>query len=230
MTCCAGHAAGNSRVSPALANLADAHQELGAHVGGVAGRVGRAEHQQPERRAFGLDAQRHHRDRHHAGRLVEPAHRLEAGVQPAVRQREARREALARRRSRRWRTAARANASAAPQTRMPACGIRNSRFSSATSTAGRSSGARGQHDRSRPAMQPVGDRHVVLAVADHLDDPVLEALDLLAQHFHLPLLQRHRALAVRAGQLDRREQLGMALEEAGRVGQVVGDVVFGDAR
>ena len=94
---------------------------------------------------------------------------------------------------------------------------------------GQVGGVGGEHQRARPAVQLVGDRDVVLAVADHLDDLPLEALDLVAQHFHLPLLQRHRALAVRAGQLDRAEQLGVALEEAGAGGQVVGDVGLGDA-
>jgi hypothetical protein len=58
---------------------------------------------------------------------------------------------------------------------------------------------------------------------------VLEALDALAQHLHLPLLQADGACAVRAAQLHRRQQFGMALEEARCVGQVVGDIGFGDA-
>ena len=40
--------AGSRRDSAGARHLADAHQELGAHVGGVARRVGRAEHQQAE--------------------------------------------------------------------------------------------------------------------------------------------------------------------------------------
>ena len=54
------------------------------------------------------------------------------------------------------------------------------------------------------------------------------SFDLLAQHFGLALLQAHGALAVRAGELHARQQLGMALEEAGCAQQVFGDVVFGD--
>ena len=137
-----------------------------------------------------------------ARRLVEPLHRLEAGVDAAVRRAQAGGEAPARRRSTPLRERQRRErARRTPQTRIAACGIRNSCCSSRTSTSGRSRGVGGEHQRARPAMQPVGDGHVLLAVADHLDDLLLEALDLVAQHFHLPLLQRHRALAVRAGEL-----------------------------
>ena len=44
-------------------DLADAGQELGAHVGGVARRVGRGEHEQAEGAALALVAQRDQRDR-----------------------------------------------------------------------------------------------------------------------------------------------------------------------
>ena len=87
----------------------------------------------------------------------------------------------------------------------------------------------GAQQRARPAVQAVGNGHVVLAVADHLDQLVLQALDFFAQHFHLPLLQRHRTLPVRAGQLHGGQQLRMALEEAGRLGQEIRDVFFRDA-
>ena len=58
---------GSKRASAGAGDLADALQELGAHVGAVARRVGRAEHQQAE----GLGrrrpcAQRDHRHRRHA--------------------------------------------------------------------------------------------------------------------------------------------------------------------
>mmetsp|Transcript_10793 Transcript_10793/g.29567 ORF Transcript_10793/g.29567 Transcript_10793/m.29567 type:complete len:240 (-) Transcript_10793:372-1091(-) len=89
--------------------------------------------------------------------------------------------------------------------------------------------ASGAHDGQRPAVQPVGDRDVVLAVADHLDDPQLQALDLVAQHLGLALLQRHGAGAVRMLQLHAGQQRRMALEETGGGRQVVGDVGFGDA-
>jgi hypothetical protein len=41
------------------------------------------------------------------------------------------------------------------------------------------------------------------------------SLDLVAQHLGLALLQAHGAVAVRAGQVHRGQQLGMALEEIG---------------
>jgi hypothetical protein len=44
---------------------------------------------------------------------------------------------------------------------------------------------------------------------------VLQRLDLLAQHLGLALLQADGAVAVRAGQLHRSQQLGVALEEVG---------------
>jgi len=65
-------------------------------------------------------------------------------------------------------------------------------------------------------------------VADHFHDALLQQLDLLAQHLGLALLQAHCAVAVRAGELHRGQQLGVALEEVGRVRQIVGNVVFGD--
>ena len=102
-------------------------------------------------------------------RLVEPLHRLEAGVDAAVRHAQAGREALHVVARPAARTASAANASAAPQTRIAACGIRNWCCSSRTSTSGRSAAFGGEHQRAGPAMQLVGDRDVVLAVPDHLD-------------------------------------------------------------
>jgi hypothetical protein len=80
----------------------------------------------------------------------------------------------------------------------------------------------------RPAMQAVGDDHVLVAMAHHVHHAVLERLDLFAQHLRLPLLQAHGPVAMRAGELDGSQQLGVPLEEIGRVRQVVGDIVFGD--
>jgi hypothetical protein len=78
-------------------------------------------------------------------------------------------------------------------------------------------------------VDAVGDGEVLLAVADHLDDAHLQALDALAQHLHLPLLQRDGPLPVRAGERDAGHELGVALEEGRVVGQVLRDVGFGDA-
>src|SRR5207244_1993646 len=64
----------------------------------------------------------------------------------------------------------------------------------------------------------------------HLDDLVLEPPDLVAQHLHLPLLQRHRAHAVRTGQAHRGQRFGVALEEARRLEQVACDLAFADGR
>ncbi len=78
--------AGSRRDSAALASSPMRLQELGAHVGGVARRVGRGEHEQAEGLGAGvawrsgiiaIDITRR--------RLVQPLHRLEAGVHAAVR-------------------------------------------------------------------------------------------------------------------------------------------------
>ena len=52
---------------------------------------------------------------------------------------------------------------------------------------------------------------------------------LTPQHLHLALLQRHGALAMRAGELDGGQQLRMAFKEARCVHQIIGDLFFGDA-
>ena len=69
---------------------------------------------------------------------------------------------------------------------------------------------------------------VLVAVAHHLHHALFQPLDLLAQHLGLALLQAHGTLAVRAGELHAGQHLGVALEEAGRAQQKVGDVFFGD--
>ena len=145
-------------------HLADARQELGAHVGGVAGRVGRGEHEQAERAALARRGAAGSSPATAPGRLVEPPHRLEAGVDAAVRRRRLAAKLLHVVADRACANGSAANASAAPQTRIAACGIRNSCCSSRTSTVGQVGGVGGQHDRARPAMQPVGDGDVVLAV------------------------------------------------------------------
>jgi uncharacterized protein GlcG (DUF336 family) len=93
-------------------------------------------------------------------------------------------------------------------------------------SVGRSNGSR-TASRRPVLVHLLADGGVFVAVA-HFDDALLQALDLLAQHFGLALLQAHGALAVRAGELHARQHLGMALEEAGCAQQVFGDVVFGD--
>jgi len=57
---------------------------------------------------------------------------------------------------------------------------------------------------------------------------MLQHFDLLAQHLRLTLLQTHGPVAVRAVELHGGQQLGMALKKVGRIGQVVGNVVFGN--
>ena len=209
-------------------DLADAPQEFGAHVGGVARRVGRREHQQAEGDRAGAVAQRDHRDRARGAGIVEPADRLEAGVDAAIRHRQAAREDLdvvadrLRELERRERLVGAPDADRALRDQEPVEQL-------AHQHVGQVGRVRRQHQRLGPLMQLVGDRGVVLAVPDHLDQLLLETLDLVAQHFHLPLLQRHRAMAVRAGQLHGSQQLGMALEEARAVGEVVRDVGLGDA-
>src|SRR6218665_76749 len=82
--------------------------------------------------------------------------------------------------------------------------------------------------RRAPLVQFVRDGRVVGAVAHHLHDALLQALDLLAQHLGLALLQAHGARAMRVGDLHAGQHLGMALEEARRAEQKLGDIVFGD--
>ena len=77
-------------------------------------------------------------------------------------------------------------------------------------------------------MQLVGQGHVLVRVTDHVHDAVLQRLDLVAQHQGLTFLQAHGALAVRVRELHAGQQLGVALEKIGCIGQVIGDVVFGD--
>ena len=79
-------------------DLADARQELGAHVGGVARRIGRAR-APAGRRPAALSARAAGSSRSTCRRrVVQPADRLEAGVDAAVRRGQAGGEALARRR------------------------------------------------------------------------------------------------------------------------------------
>ena len=85
----------HGRFRPAAAtggagDLADARQELGAHVGRVARRVGRAQHQQAEGVQRAGLAQRHHRHRQHAAPASSSQRDgLEAGIDAAVGQRQA---------------------------------------------------------------------------------------------------------------------------------------------
>ena len=65
-------------------------------------------------------------------------------------------------------------------------------------------------------------------MADHVDQAMLQHLDLVAQHLGLALVQVDHALAVGTTQLHRGQQLGIALEEAGVLDQVLGDVALGD--
>ena len=53
-------------------DFADAGEELGAHVGGVARRIGRREHEQAERAALALVVERDQRQRERLRRRVEP--------------------------------------------------------------------------------------------------------------------------------------------------------------
>ena len=86
----------------------------------------------------------------------------------------------------------------------------------------------GQQHVTRPALQLVGNHHVVVAVAHHVHDAVLQRFDFFAQHLGLALLQAHCPRAVAAGQLHGRQQLRMALKKVGRVDQELGNVSLGD--
>ena len=79
-----------------------------------------------------------------------------------------------------------------------------------------------------PAQDAVRQHDVLAAVADHFHDALLQRLDFFAQHLGLALLQAHGPVAVRAGELHGGQQFGMAQEKVGRIGQVVGNIVFGD--
>jgi hypothetical protein len=62
-----------------------------------------------------------------------------------------------------------------------------------------------------------------VTVAQQLGKTPFEQLVLVAQHFHLPLLQRHRGFAVRIAEPDRGQQFGVLGEEIGIGEQIVGD-------
>ena len=223
----AAHTSGSSRVSAALATSPMRARNSVPMSARVAGRVGRGEDEQAERAALALVVERDQRQRERLRRRVEPLHRLEAGVDAAVRRRQAAREGLHVVADRAGERQRREHLGAAPDADRR---LRDLELvlQLADEHVGQVGGVGGEHQRARPAVQLVGDGDVVLAVPDHLDDLALEALDLVAQHFHLPLLQRDGALAVRAGQLDAAEQLGVALEEARARGQEVGDIGLGD--
>ena len=225
-----GLSAGSSRVSAALAISPMRRQELGAHVGAcsASGRASRA----PAGRRPGAGC----RGAAGSARSTSPAPVRRASCtasKPALAPQYGAPRLVAKiftsSLDRRARTAAPANASAPPQTRI--AGLRDHELvlQLAHQHVGQVGGvavsisARVQRC-SLSAM-------ATLSWPLRIISMILRSrpLILLAQHLHLPLLQRHRALAVRAGELDRGEQLGVALEEAGAVGQVVGDVVFGDA-
>ncbi|MCY1547215.1 hypothetical protein D9M68_832580 [compost metagenome] len=76
-----------------------------------------------------------------------------------------------------------------------------------------------------PVVQALLGAVVVVAMAHQVGQAQLQALVLLAQDFHLALLQRHGAVAVRAGQLHGSQQLGVLFEEFGMALQVGGDVL-----
>ncbi len=82
--------------------------------------------------------------------------------------------------------------------------------------------ALGQH-ANRPAVEFRRDAVVLVTVTQQLGQTPFEMLVLVAQHFHLPLLQRHRGFAVRVREPDGREHFRVVGEEFGVGEQVVGD-------
>ena len=220
---------GSSRDSAALGQLADALQEVGAHVGGEARRVGRGQHQQAEGAGAALVAQRDQRDRRRLRRIVEPVDGLEAGVDAAVRRAEAGGEARDLVVDAAARTASPRTPRPRPRPGSPPAAPRTRGCSSRSSTSGRSaalavsSSARVQRC-SRSAMTTFSLPLRIISISC-CSKPLIFSRSIstwrscrLTARLPCGLVELHR-----------RQQLGMALEEVGRVGQVVGDVVFGDA-
>jgi hypothetical protein len=74
-----------------------------------------------------------------------------------------------------------------------------------------------------PAVELRRNAVVLVPVAQQFGEAPFEMLVLLAQHFHLPFLQRDRGFAVRIRELDGREHFRVFGEEFG-----VGEQVFSD--
>src|SRR6185369_181701 len=210
--------------------LRDALQEVGAHTALEALGIGRRQHQHAEGRPDAVDgtlAQRDQGQRHRHGRIVQPVDGLEAGVHPAVRLGQRGREGL------------RVLAHALDERLRRVAGVHvpdldgdlgHDELVADFSRDGLRQGACRLHleQLAGPAKQPVRNDHVLVAVAHQVHEAVLQRLDLFPQHLGLALLQAHRPIAVRAGELHRRQQLRVAREEVRRIRQVVGDIVFGD--
>jgi hypothetical protein len=78
----------------------------------------------------------------------------------------------------------------------------------------------------RPAVELRRDAVVLVPVAQQFGEPAFELLVLVAQHFHLAFLQRHRRLPVRIRKPDGAEQFSVLGEEIGVVEQIIGDFAF----
>jgi hypothetical protein len=90
-----------------------------------------------------------------------------------------------------------------------------------------------QQQGAAPCLELAGDLVVFLGDAHQVGHAQFLHADLLAQDFHLAFLQRDGTAHHRAGQLDRRKQFGMLLEEMRVVEQVVGNqagIQFGGHR
>ena len=112
-------------------------------------------------------------------------------------------------------------------TEAAAIGIRNSSFNEGQQHVGQALSSWASSTVCTQ-WQAGSDGFVFLAV-DHLDDAALQPPDAVTQHFHLTLFwQRDGALAVLGWSTGCwRQQLGLTPKTW--CGQVVGDVVFGDA-
>jgi hypothetical protein len=82
----------------------------------------------------------------------------------------------------------------------------------------------GGDQRHGEAMHLVGDGVVLLAEADQLDQLGFQRAHLVAQVEQLLLGDRDGAAAVRIGQRDQGQHLGILVEEFGMVVEVAGDV------
>ena len=149
---------GSSRASAGAGDLADARQEVGAHVGAVARRVGRAEHQQAEGAArLGRGAAGSAPATSRCAGSSSHCAASKPALTPQYGMRQAGGEALrvvADRLRERQRGVARRPR---PRRGCAACGIRNCVLQLAHQHLGQLGGVGGEQQRARPAVQPVGD-------------------------------------------------------------------------
>ncbi|CFM00872.1 Uncharacterised protein [Bordetella pertussis] len=184
-------------------------------------RIVRTQYEQTEGRRVGVRTQRHQRQR--LGLGVQPAHRFEFGVGAAIRRLQAVGEG-AHVVGDGFAVAAFRQAFQAPQAQrhvveVELLGQAQGDFSRDVLRIGL-----GQH-AAAPLRQVVADGFVAVGVADQFTQAPFEFAGAFAQRLDLALAQRNGARAVRVGNLQRGEHVGVFDEEVGVVLQEFGNSV-----